>query len=174
MGIPADIAQALRGWAKTVHTLTDDQVIPHARFADRSLGQEPGPRPALPYLLVDVLSHNTRQGFDEVPNDNRPVLYRSATARITAFGDDANDWLAILTGYTGLIEEPFTVMPIGGMQAVEFEVGDGWEQQHFQDFEVLYAIQVVDGQEPEAIPLERVDITYDINGEAETKQIDLP
>lgn len=92
MTIRESILQGVRTWLKAAATLTDAQVIP---------ADDVGPRPAMPYLTVKVLSADLQVGED----DPWPHLVlgvpkltvrgnRSGSVSVQSFGAAAEEWLA--------------------------------------------------------------------------------
>jgi len=91
MSIKNDIIQGVRLFLKSALSLDDDSVI---------LAHDKGPRPALPYCVVRLISI-APQGEDEeiylLNEDEEPVLkvrgHRLAQVEVQTFGAGAEDWL---------------------------------------------------------------------------------
>lgn len=144
MSTREDIIQSFRTWAKDLLGLTDAQIIPAERGASK------GPRPSLPYLVVNVIVHDLEVGQVETKltalgRARKGV--RSGTVTIQAFDDgdyttpDSSEWLELLSLYSDTAPDPLTVVPIPGLNDISTDVDGTIEERYQMDYTVYYAVR---------------------------------
>lgn len=168
MAVREDILQGIRTWLKTSESLTDAQVIP---------ADDDGPRPALPYLTVKVLTADAEIGRDEdvrsTDGSGDPTLVvrgeRRATVSVQAFGTTAEGWLstALLKRRLPSIQEVLlgvglTIEPMGPIRDLSRLVDTAIEPRFGVDLEVTYLLTSDTVAETEALS---VVGTYTFDGE---------
>ena len=176
MSIANDIAQAARTWFKATAIsgtpLTNAQCI---------LANQSGPRPPLPYAVVEVLVPDIVDGPDEVQagvdGSGNPTQMvegpRRATVSVTTFGATSADWIGRATACLPLDSTisalsaagygAFTIVPQGGAaQRFDAPTLDTARVPTFsRDFDVLYLLQT----ETETLtPLDYAETTLSTTG----------
>lgn len=154
------LIQAVREVAIALLTLTDAQVIP---------SDDAGPRPALPYLTVEVqsggriLGHETVHGTSGANATARQRAWRVTTATVRGFGRDAEEWLELLTlrlggqaALTATTAQGVTLSPAGPVLGVSVTRETTREEQSVLELDVTY--QVTDATAETAGELQTVQV----------------
>ena len=128
-----------------------------------------GPRPALPYLLVNLVVPSVQIGEDESWADDAvtPKHHirgnRSSTVSVNAFGTVAYDWLDLamlrlrapsvlaLNAAAGI-----AVSPIGGPRDLSGLLDSGTERRWVQDFRVDFVRQTAAPEQEDVVELEQI------------------
>ena len=156
MTIKNDITQALRAWVIAATGYDNEHVIP---------GDDADPeRPSFPYIVVDILTLNIREGSDQIIQtynavddqlEEKVLGRRRGTISLRGFGVGSGD--AIMIAELKLESTAIAQLNCDNKISIEpFESGmpdatnfreTSQEQQWTRDFEIRYAIVQSDGNE---------------------------
>lgn len=171
MGTKEDITQAFRAFAKAYSIsgtpLTNEQVIP---------ADDDGPRPASPYLVVNVLVSDIAIGRDELLGDLDGVTaapewkqrgQRLATVEIQGFGSAAGDWLGrlamshLLPAAVAIFDAAtIDVSPMaGGIRDLSAMLDTSIEDRSIMEWEVTYELTTDSADAEAGVELEHVILT---------------
>jgi hypothetical protein len=168
MTIREELLQSYRQWAKDVLGLTDSQVILPQRGAM-------GPRPALPFLMLNFVGFDIPKGVDEMHfNENGDVVWfgtRMAGLRVEGIGDDTEEWLTLLgmkvslyTGPSTIIHQATTIADISNLvNAAEYE------SRYMREFDVEYGVRIIESSA--TVMAESVEVTNNAGSPVITKVI---
>lgn len=149
------ILQAVRSWFKTALGITDSQIIP---------ADDKGPRPALPYLTVKVITADIPVGTDETIRELNPATdvptvrgrgHRSGTVSVQGFGADSAGWMevaALRLRYDSiqrlLSDAGIAVINRGGgVSDISALVDTEIEARYVRDFEISYTVLDTDAED---------------------------
>jgi len=162
--------QTVRGMFKAATGLADAKV---------RVSHDDGPRPALPYVTVEVLTFGTMQGFTDELLDTldggggplqTPRGSREATIQVTGVGLGADDYLQ--TFRSKLVTPAQITLAVAGGLAIDLmgtmvnipALRDtGFMPKVTQDFLVQYQHT---GTAESAIPVSTIETDYETNSEA--------
>lgn len=165
MLIRAAIENAVRAW------LVAGGVVGGIPNADRAVifAHQDGPRPPMPYLLVNLLVPSVQVGEDEeIVDDADPPQHhirgnRYATVSVNAFGATAFDWLelAALRLRAPSIKALNTaagiaVQPMGGVNDLSALRDQSTERRWQQDFRVDFVRQAAELETESLIEFEQM------------------
>ena len=142
------IIQAMRQYAIAATGLASDKVIPA-----RDSGA--GPRPSLPYIIVDVLQAQSRRGTPTTTSmldpltgipSSRMVTHHEVSANLQAYGVGAGDLIALCTHrlWDDRVTDQITTdgvrptAPVGPQQDLSRVIGTDWEERASQDYAVTF------------------------------------
>jgi len=154
-----DIIQAGRTWAKQVLSLTDDDVIP---------AYDDGPRPDLPYLMINAGPQAVPIGKADKVYDTDSGTPREAveqayatTLSVNGYGAETSDWLADMhlslqqTAVRRLLrDEKIGVTEESGTRDLSALLDTEYEFRFQRDFEARYVLRLDPANLVEAKTLE--------------------
>lgn len=137
------IIQACREWIKTV--IGWDDHCGAVRVIKAQKGPDKGPRPALPYLVVNLDVFGRTIGTDETVNKTSGSTShrkgdRSGVLNVQGFGLGSDDWLEMLALYIHKTETPLTVSSAGDIIDISEIAGSNIEARFSRDFDISYVV----------------------------------
>ena len=168
MTIREELLQSYRVWAKDVLGLTDSQVILPQRGAM-------GPRPPLPFLVVNLIDFDLPKGVDEMHFDeNGDTVWfgtRLGALRFEGIGNGSEEWLVSLGMKVSLYDGPSTIIHqddrIIDMSA--FVNQAEYESRYMRTFEIEYGVKIVETSR--VAMAESIEITNNAGTPAVTRTI---
>lgn len=144
---------------------------------------ENGPRPPLPYVVINVESYDERVGYDEeqvgATGLRAPRGQRSGIVSLTGYGAESEDWMEraiflINTPETTAASPDVTVEPIGGSFNQTALLDQDQQQVYRRELAVTY-VRIPDTDDRvQGTELDTVVHTDDLGGRVVTNTVTLP
>lgn len=178
-GIENDILTAARGWLVAQGAAGG---IPNPDAAV-IFANENGPRPPLPYVVIDVEVFDERIGYDEVQIGSTALVapkgQRAGVISMESFGHGGERWLERAVYLLNTAESlglltALWLEPEGGLVNLSTAVDTDVETRYRRDFAFTYERHADAGDPSQGVELGQVVHTDDFDGRIITNTVDLP